>query len=376
MTRENLLIVANSEDDANMLYAVGMFIPDPFIYLRLKGRCHIVLNDSEIERARRLARHCKILPLNRYLEKLRRENPNHGTLSRVIRDILAEHRLKKVIVPGNFPLGLAKELRNLKIKVKVRPGTFFAQREFKSSEEIKKISAALIMAEVGLAEGIQALKNARIGKGGRLLYRNVPLTAEKLRSIIDIAIIQAGGQATHTIVAGGKQACDPHERGYGPLRANQPIVIDVFPRSQKTGYYGDITRTVVKGRAPEIVRKMFHAVTQAQQTAFDLLQPGRNGNEIHQAVLQAFANEGFKTGKTYRKLHGFFHGLGHGLGLDIHEGPRLGPLSSDTLKNGHVITIEPGLYYPQIGGVRLEDVAWINSRSARNLTKFEKVLEV
>src|SRR5438093_1780886 len=175
----------------------------------------------------------------------------------IIRQILREKRLKKIFVPGSFSLGLARELRRLRIKVKIRSGCFFPEREFKHADEVKKISAALMMAEVGLAEGIQALKNAKIGRNARLLYHNVPLTSEKLRAIIDIAIIQAGGLAAHTIVAGGKQACDPHERGHGILRAHEPIIIDVFPRSQKTGYYGDITRTVVKGRASQAVHQLY-----------------------------------------------------------------------------------------------------------------------
>src|SRR5437899_8659486 len=131
------------------------------------------------------------------------------------------------------------------------------------------MSAALMMAAVGIAECIQALKNSRIGKRGRLMYHNVPLTSEKLRAIIDIAILQAGGLAAHTIVAGGKQACDPHEGGYGPLRANELIILDIFPRSQKTGYFGDITRTVVRGRADEAQRKLYATVWQGQKIAFD-----------------------------------------------------------------------------------------------------------
>src|SRR5207247_874398 len=113
------------------------------------------------------------------------------------------------------PHGFARQLRRLKIKVKVKEGPFFPDREIKTAEEVKKISAALMMAEVGLAEAIQALKSAKISKDRRLLYHHLPLTAEKLRSIIDIAIIQAGGLASHTIVACGKQACDPHEEGHG-----------------------------------------------------------------------------------------------------------------------------------------------------------------
>jgi Xaa-Pro aminopeptidase len=298
------------------------------------------------------------------------------SLAHVIRLVLQRARLSKVFVPQNFPLGLAQQLRRLRVRIEVKPGGLFPEREVKTAVEVKKISAALMMAEVGLAEGIQALKNAKVGRNRRLFYHNVPLTSEKLRAIIDTAIIQAGGLANHTIVAGGKQGCDPHETGHGVLRANEPIVLDVFPRSQKTGYFGDITRTVVKGRASEALRKVYHTVERGQEVAFEQMKHKVPGREVHQKVQDFFGKEGYKTGKIDGRMQGFFHGTGHGLGLEIHEAPRIGTNSPDILHTGQVVTVEPGLYYTELGGVRLEDVALITGNGPRNLTKFEKVLEV
>jgi len=376
MSKENLLMVADSDHDANMLYAVGMFVPDPFIFLRLDGKNLIVLSDLEIDRALRSAPHCEVLSLSTSLEQLRKNRVKKPKLANVVAALLRERKAKKVHVPSNFPLGLARQLRDLDIKIKVKSGSFFPERELKTPEEVKKLSAALMMAEVGLAEAIQALKRSKIGKKGQILYHGVALTSEKLRSIIDIAIIQAGGLARHTIVAGGKQGCDPHERGHGPLRANQPIIIDVFPHSQKTGYFGDITRTVVKGRANEGVRKLYRTVAEGQEIAFRQVANAKKGIDVHKAVNDYFKRQGYSTGKKDGRMQGFFHGTGHGLGLEVHEAPRISPTSSDTLRTGHVVTIEPGLYYPEVGGVRLEDVAYISETGTRNLTKFEKQLEV
>jgi Xaa-Pro aminopeptidase len=376
MEGRNLLLVADSERDANMLYAVGVFVPDPFIFLRLDGKGHMVMSDLEVDRARVEAPHCRVHSLSRCLKKLRDGGVKQPGFAHVIRLLLKARRLRKIFVPSNFPLGLARELAKLKVKVKVKPGVFLPERECKTAEEVKKISAALMMAEVGLAEGILALKNAKIGKHRRLLYRSVPLTSEKLRAIIDTAILQAGGLAAHTIVAGGRQACDPHERGHGLLRADEPIILDVFPRSQKTGYFGDITRTVVRGRASEALRKAYHTVERAQEVAFAHAREQTPGKEVHGKVQEFFAREGYKTGRRHGRLEGFFHGTGHGLGLEVHEAPRLGATSNDVLRCGQVVTLEPGLYYRALGGVRLEDVALITRNGPRNLTKFEKVLEV
>jgi Xaa-Pro aminopeptidase len=370
------LIVADSERDANMLYAVGMFVPDPFIYLNFGGRPFIVLSDLEIDRARAQASHCRVLSLSAYQRKLRAAGTKKAGLPQVIRQLLREKKIRRVVVPDNFPFGLARDLKKLGIKLKPC-ADFFPKREIKSADEVKKISAALAMAEVGMAEGMEVLRRAKIARDRKLLYHGVPLTSERLRAVIDCAILQANGLAANTIVAGGKQGCDPHERGHGPLRAHGPIIIDIFPRSQRTGYFGDITRTVVRGHAGEGVRRLYATVLEGQKIAFAKIRVQAKTVEVHKAVQQFFERQGYRTGRRDGRMEGFFHGTGHGLGLEIHEAPRVGMTSSEKFRPGHVVTVEPGLYYPELGGgVRLEDVALVTAKGARNLTRFEKVLEI
>jgi Xaa-Pro aminopeptidase len=375
MKSETLLIVADSEREANMLYATGLFVPDPFIYLHFGRRPLIVLSDLEIDRARKQAPHCRAVSLSAYQQKLRARKIKRPSFPQVIREIFRENKIRRATVPDNFPLGLAKDLKKLGIKLKPQTD-FFPKREIKSADEVRKISAALTMAEVGMSEGMQALRLSKIDKRRQLIYRGLPLTSERLRAVIDCAIMQACGLAANTIVAGGEQGCDPHERGHGRLRANEPIIIDIFPRSQKTGYFGDITRTVVRGRASEAVKKLYDTVFHGQKIGLQKVRAGTSTAEIHECILQFFTQRGYHTGKRNGRMEGFFHGTGHGLGLDIHEAPRIGASSRGKLKAGQVVTVEPGLYYPEIGGVRLEDVALVTTNGAKNLTRFEKVLEI
>jgi Xaa-Pro aminopeptidase len=373
---ENLLIVADSERDANMLYATRLFVPDPFIYLQTaERRPLIVLSDLEIDRARANAPHCRAVSLSAYQRKLRADGVKRINFARVIREILREKKIRRVVVPDNFPLGLARELKKLGVKLKPI-ASFFPKREIKNADEVKKISAALMMAEVGMAEGMQALRHSKIDRRRQLIYRGSPLTSERLRAVIDCAILQVCGLAANTIVAGGRQACDPHERGFGRLRANESIIIDIFPRSQKTGYFGDITRTVVRGRASEAARKLYDTVLHGQKIGFEKIRAKVKTADVHKAVQKFFVQQGYKTGRRDGRMEGFFHGTGHGLGLEIHEAPRVGASSAEILRSGHVVTVEPGLYYPEIGGVRLEDVALVTASGAKNLTHFEKVLEI
>jgi Xaa-Pro aminopeptidase len=372
---ETLLIVADSEREANMLYATGLFVPDPFIYLNFGGRPLLVMSDLEIDRARAQAPHCRVASLSACQQKLRRDGVKSPGFARVIRQILREKKIRRAVVPDTFPLGLARELKKLGVKLKPLAAVF-PKREIKSADEVRKISAALTMAEVGMAEGMEVLRRSKIARNRRLIYHGLPLTSEKLRAVIDCAILQACGLAANTIVAGGKQACDPHERGHGLLRANEPIIIDIFPRSQKTGYFGDITRTIVRGRANEAVKKLYDTVWRGQKIGFEKIRANTPTADVHKAVQKFFVQQGYKTGRRDGRMEGFFHGTGHGLGLEIHEAPRMGATSAGKLRAGHVVTVEPGLYYPEIGGVRLEDVALVTGNGAKNLTRFEKVLEI
>jgi Xaa-Pro aminopeptidase len=330
-----------------------------------------------LSRVRGEAGHCRVLPYSFFERKwVRRKKGEPASFLAVLEQVLRDHRIRKVTVPESFPLGLARGLRKSGFKVRVREGAVFPERAVKSAEEVKKISAALVMAEVGMAEGIQSLKRSKVGKGKRLFLHQAPLTSERLRAIIDTAVLQAGGAPNRTIVAGGRQSVEPHERGHGPLVADQPIVIDVFPRSQKTGYYGDLTRTVVKGRASAAVRAMYMAVLEAQTAALQRLRHGVAAREIHEGASEFFRSRGFATRHRADACVGFVHALGHGLGLDIHEAPRIAANSTDVLRSGNVVTLEPGLYYPETGGIRVEDVACVGAGKARNLTKFEKELEI
>jgi len=224
-----------------------------------------------------------------------------------------------------------------------------------------------------MKRGMEILKASKPGTGKKLKWSGKTLTSETVRAEIDSAILRAGGVPTNTIVAGGDQACDPHERGFGPLRADSLIILDIFPRDGKTGYWGDMTRTVVRGRASEQQRKLWEAVKAGQTLALKRIKAGVDGMSIHQAITELFERRGFPTEVRNGRRVGFFHGTGHGLGLEIHEYPRLQKV---VLKAGQCLTVEPGLYYPGIGGARIEDVVIVEKTGCRILSRFPKQLEI
>jgi Xaa-Pro aminopeptidase len=253
---------------------------------------------------------------------------------------------------------------------------FWPDREIKNAEEVRQIRKSLEAAEAGIEAGIATLKRCEIRKNGSLHLDGTPLTSEILRRIIDTTIMSRGYVPSHSIVASGEQCVDPHNTGSGPIRAHTSIIMDIFPRSQSTGFFGDITRTVVRGRASERLKAAYHCVAEGQNIGFRSIRNGANAYDIHMKIMDHFTAQGFPTGMREGRMQGFFHGTGHGLGLDIHELPGIGLRAKSHLRTGHVVTVEPGLYYQGMGGVRLEDVVLVTDSGCRNLVKIPKILEV
>jgi Xaa-Pro aminopeptidase len=191
-----------------------------------------------------------------------------------------------------------------------------------------------------------------------------------------VACLEAGAISTNTIIAAGDQGCDPHERGSGPIRANELIIVDIFPRVIATGYFGDMTRTFLRGRASEAQRTLVAAVRSAQSAALKTIRAGVNGREVHGQVVEIFTARGFQTKHTPRGSVGFFHGTGHGLGLEVHEPPRMNASFDYRLKRGSVVTVEPGLYYPGIGGCRIEDVVQVTATGVKLLSSYHYDWEI
>jgi Xaa-Pro aminopeptidase len=332
------------------------------------------MNDLELDRARKTAAVDQVLSWSRLARQLE-SGGRRPTVATVIAAVLRKLRLRRVEVPRSFPLGLARELGRRGVRLDLGPDPFWPEREIKTPREVRAIEASLRAAEAGLEAGLQALRSCRIGRDGWLRRDGRRFTAEDLRSAVNTRIMAEGGVASRTICAHGDQAVDPHEEGHGPIRAHTPVVLDIFPRSESTGYFGDLTRTVVRGRAAEALKAVYALVEEGVRLGHRRVRHGADGQAIHREILALFEARGYHTGPKDGRMQGFFHGTGHGLGLQIHEAPSIGARPC-TLKAGHVVTVEPGLYYLGLGGVRIEDTALVQKAGSRNLTRVPKILEL
>jgi len=332
------------------------------------------MSDLEIDRARATSNAHRVLPLTRFIESARARKRRAPHIADVIAEVLRDLRVRGVVVPENFPAGIAERLRKAGRAVSTAPEPFFPTRMIKTKDEIVDIKRVMRSTEKGMQAAIDLLRTCRIEKGW-VVHKRRRLTSEGLRRVANAAIFDEGCVPTHTIVAAGKHGCDPHNAGSGPIRAGAPIIIDIFPRSERTGYFADMTRTVVKGKASDEVHAMYRAVLAAQRLGVRMIRAGVDARTIHTAIHALFEKKGYQTGELGGRMQGFFHGTGHGLGLEIHEPPRIGA-ASVKLKANMVVTVEPGLYYYPTGGVRIEDTVLVTKDGVKNLTRFPKFLEI
>jgi Xaa-Pro aminopeptidase len=363
------LLFADTVTCADQLYFSRVDVHDPFIAFGTGRRRITVQSALEFGRIRKARTFDAVLPLEEWRARAARRWPRRSIgPAEIIAELARAHHVKAFRVPDDFPGALYAKLRTLGLRLEFANGPMFPEREVKSAAEAAAIREGNRLCSVGFTVAERILQEAQI-RGTRLVYRHEPLTSECLRFAIESAIMAEGGQGNGTtIVAGGDQACDPHERGSGPLHAHELIIVDIFPRVTRTGYFGDMTRTYLRGHATEAQRRLVQAVRDAQLLGLRTIRTGVDGGTVHARVVESFAAAGFETRHTRRGSVGFFHGTGHGLGLAVHEAPRMGALGTRPLQKGAVVTVEPGLYYPGLGGCRIEDVVQVTDRSPRLLS--------
>ncbi|WP_336363907.1 Xaa-Pro peptidase family protein [Halalkalicoccus salilacus] len=368
---DGYLIEADSTD-ADQLYLSGFDAPDSFVTLYADGT-HLLVSGLEYGRARTESR---AETVSRYADYGHREKVaeygSTGAKIRVIGEFLADRDVESAAVPARFPVASADGLREQGIEVcPETDGVVTGIRAVKTEEEIDFVREAQRANEAVMHTAEELLEEASVEEGV-LHHEGEPLTSERVRTEIEIALLRLEHSLDETIVACGADAADPHDRGSGPLRVDEPIVVDVFPRSKETKYHADMTRTFVVGEPSERAREWYDLTAEAKEAALEAIEPGATGEEVHAAACEVYEEAGLPTLRSDESTEtGFIHSTGHGIGLDVHELPRLSEDGGE-LEAGHVVTVEPGLYDPEVGGVRIEDLVVVREGDGgyENLTDY------
>ncbi len=367
---EGYLLDADGEDP-DQRYLSGFVAPDPFITL-YDGDTHLLVSALEYGRAKTESRAATVSRHADYADNAGGREANPELLGRFLDD----HGVSSLLVPPRFPVGTADGLREQDIDVTAEDdGVLLDIRAVKTDEEIEHVREAQQVNERAMVAAENAIREADI-EDGRLVADGEPLTSERVKTAVETTLLQHGYTSGETIVAGGADAADPHDDGSGPLPAGDPIIVDIFPKSNSTGYHADMTRTFVKGEPSERAEEWYGLSKEALEAALDVVEPGVTGEDVHDAVCDVYEDAGEPTLREDPETEtGFIHGTGHGVGLAVHELPSLS-FDGDELQAGNVITIEPGLYHPDVGGVRVEDFVLVTDEGYENLTDYPKRLRV
>ncbi|WP_132060711.1 M24 family metallopeptidase [Halorussus amylolyticus] len=369
-------LLDSDSEDSDQRYLSGFDAPDPFVTLYTPDGIALLVSGLEYGRAKKESRADEVARLADYgFPELVAEHGRVGANHRVVARFLADRGVESVAVPERFPLGTADGLREQGVPVEVLDGDVVTEiRSVKSDAEIDHIREAQQANEAAMAAAEDLLAAATVSDG--LLYLDgEKLTSERVTEEIELTLLRHGCALDETIVASGADGADPHNRGSGPLEVGSPVVIDIFPQSKATKYNGDMTRTFVVGEASDEVQRRYDDTYEAFEAALDALEPGATGKEVHDAVCDVYEEKGYDTLRSDPSAEtGFIHSTGHGIGLDVHELPRVAPDGGE-LKPGHVVTIEPGLYDPEFGGIRIEDLVVVTEDGYENLTDYPIHLE-
>lgn len=379
---DGYLILADGEDP-NQRYLTDFFAPDPFNTLYTDGGVHILVMPHWYDQARTESRADSVTNVASYgFVELMEDHTLHEARIRVLVEFLADHDIEALSVPTDFPASVLDRLRAEGISVEPEQvdhsygGTITDIRATKTDTEVEYLHAAQQAAEAAMATTEDHLREATVNDG--VLYTDGEvLTVERLKRALEVELLRQGCAVHEIILACGEDAGEPHNVGSGPLRANEPIVVDIFPQDRETGYFGDMTRTFVKGSASAEIREFYDRSMEAQRAAFGVIEAGATCADVYDAVCDVFEDAGYPTHRSHNSPERGLTvpGAGHGVGLSVHEPPLLGP-SEEKLASGHVVTVEPGLYDPSMGGVRIEDLVVVTEDGFSNLNEYPKELVI
>jgi Xaa-Pro aminopeptidase len=371
----DLLLYADTERSAALRHEIPIAIGDPFLYAEVGGRSVILTGSLERERIAAVRPDAELIDYDDvgFYELLRGGRSREQIMLEMASRAVARIGLRDAIVDLEFPVGLADRLRADGVTLTPDHEAVAQRRRAKSDAELAGIRRAQKAAEAGMAAAAALLREA-VPEGDTLVLDGAPLTAERVRAALREACAAHGAPAPPDVIVASVWQGFGHEAGSGPLPANLPIQIDLWPRDEPSGCWADMTRTFVVGEVDEATRAQEALVREAFEKVRDTVRPGVTGRELHALTCDIFEAAGHRTQRTGPAEddpnEGFQFSLGHGVGLDIHEDPGMGPSGRSPLVAGDVIAVEPGLWEREIGGVRYEDLLLVTEDGCETLTQY------
>ncbi len=368
-----------------LFHRIRFSVGDPAALITVEGlhgattpKRILIIRDIEVDRARKGARADHVFAPADFSPAGGLSGDRETATAQATAECVRRSGATRVELDRSTPSIFWHALKEAGLEVICQIDAGVAERRTKDAEEIGWLRQCQADTEAVVRMACELVASASTNPDGVLLRDGKPLTAERLREAIDVFLLRRGYQNPQPIIACGAQGADCHEHGHGPLRTCEPIIVDIFPRSKKSLYNGDCTRTVVHGAVNPELARMHAAVVEAKRAAIAAIAPGVTGEAVHAATARALREAGFgvgmpKSDETWVQAR-MTHGTGHGVGLEVHEPPLLAE-KGPPLVVGDILTVEPGLYQPGLGGIRVEDMVVVTETGCENFSKLHEGLD-
>ncbi|MBX3322135.1 MAG: aminopeptidase P family protein [Phycisphaeraceae bacterium] len=363
----------------SLFHAVRFNVGDPTAFVRFAdGTSLFLCRDIELHRAAREARATRVAAPAEFAPVGGLSPERETATAQALAEALAGAGITRAVADRSLPLIYAEFIRRRGIEVALDTDLGVLERRRKDEAEIAALAEAQAATEEAMLMACTTIARARAGADGVLMHDGAPLTAERVNTMIDVFFLERGYTTPGSIVACGQAGSDCHNRGSGPLRTGEPIIVDIFPTNRRTRYSGDCTRTVVHGTIPPTIARMHAAVKAAKAAGIAAARAGVTADSVYQAAIDVIRAAGFDRALLPEHPPADFcsmqHGLGHGIGLEVHE-PPLVDAGGPELIAGDAFTVEPGLYHATLGGIRIEDIVVVTETGCRNLNRLHEELD-
>jgi Xaa-Pro aminopeptidase len=373
-----LLIHGSTLGSATMRHEVPARMLDPFLYGEVDGRRFAVLpviDAPNVPAGIEILDPFSLGLLDLVASGLDRES----ALAQVCVRAVAAVGLTAAVVPREFPLFIAEALRAGGVSLTVDGPFFDDRRRVKNAAELAGIRRASAAAVAGMETAASLLASCDV-RDGLLVIEDEVLTSERLASAIRAGVSALDCRLDDLIVAGGAQGAVGHDQGSGPLRADSPVVVDLWPEDRSSGCWSDMTRTFVVGTPSEDAIRWHNLSRDALARSVDAIAVGVTGRDVWEVACDVFEAAGEPTQRSSEGWptplrDGFFYSLGHGVGLETHEAPGLGPSGREPLVAGDVLAVEPGTGRHGVGAARIEDLYLVLEDGVELLTPFSYELD-
>ena len=382
--RQTATIMAGIPEINSALYwRIRFLVGDPAALIELPKEggdreSVLILRDIEMDRARRHARADRVACPADYPPDEGLSGDRETATAQAAAECLRRAGVTHVVADRTLPLIFAEMIRRAGIAVECDLDVGVVDRRSKDEQEVAWLRESQRVTEGAMKMACELIARADARRDGVLTVDGEPLTSERVRTAVDHWLLERGFSNPASIIAGGPSGADCHNSGSGELRTGEPVILDIFPRSRQTRYWGDCTRTAVHGDIRDEIVAMHVAVCEAKAAAIAAIRAGVTGEQVHAATTKAITDRGYAVGLPGDDAPDSYcaitHGTGHGVGLDVHEPPLLDKKGPE-LVAGDVVTVEPGLYRKDLGGVRVEDMVVVTESGCENLNRLPEGLD-